>query len=227
MLWQSKPVSVESAVRAQACALDLHFVLSKTPEAVENNYVHGLAAHLLTFMLQISRLGGRLVDFFEEAGEREAAVIRDFVQLNSNFKDNLFMGARVAESMSQKIRLSRQRRAKCDETDLSNVLIAPCLLQRSALAVDTLRSFVLDVMRCGELQKFIWLDGDCVFFVFLKNARKAMCLSLVSVVVTVLVRRRSERRTCTTSVIGSCRVFWMAQLRCRLLTLLFTIRLRK
>jgi hypothetical protein len=115
MLWQSKPVSVESAVRSQACALVLHFVLSKTPEAVEINYVHGLAAHLLTFMLQISRLVGRLVDFFEEAGEREAAVIRDFVQLNSNFKDNLFMGARVAESMSQKIRLSRQRRAKCDE----------------------------------------------------------------------------------------------------------------
>jgi hypothetical protein len=171
MLWQSKPVSVESAVRSQACALVLHFVLSKTPEAVENNYVHGLAAHLLTFMLQISRLGGRLVDFFEEAGEREAAVIRDFVQLNSNFKDNLFMGARVAESMSQKIRLSRQRRAKCDETDLSNVLIAPCLLQGSA--VDTLRSFVLDVMRCDDLQKFIWLDGDCVFFCFSEECEKS------------------------------------------------------
>ncbi len=164
-LWQKSPTTFRDAVRAQVCGLVLFFVLgARSADDVTSNYMHGIAAHLFEFMVAMAAYKARAVDFFEEAGERGTAPLRNFIRDRSNFRDNLFMGARVAEAVAARMKVQRERRIKAEAAEFSNILLAPCLFNGLAVHVETMRSFLEQVRLHDETSGFATIHGDCVLF---------------------------------------------------------------
>lgn len=153
-LWASTPVTAVGALRAQLCGLLFHFLIaSARPEDVSSNYFHGIAAHLLDFLVPLVKLGLPALPLFEEAGERETTVIREFVRSHSNFKDNLFRGARVFEELKGLSRGTaiRQRRVLTDATPFSNIAIAPCIVGASPFHLESLQQLLRDIGNIPQL----------------------------------------------------------------------------
>lgn len=164
-LWQNAVATAEDAVRAQACGLVIFFVLAaKSPNDVDTNYLHNVSAHVFDFVLDVARMQGRTVDFFEEAGERETQTIRTFVQRNSNHRDNLFMGARVAEHVHNLLSRHRRRNRATAPPELSNILVAPCLVSVFDAHVESFCTFVERVASNALTQHLVVVLGECVMF---------------------------------------------------------------
>ncbi len=164
-LWRSNAATFQDAVRAQVCGLVLFFVLgSDSLEDCHGNYLHGLAAHLLSFLCSMAELDAKAVDFFEEAGERGTCILRNFVRDKSNFRDNLFLGARVAEEVAKLLKTNRERRFKCSAAVYSDVFVAPCVCNGVAVHLETLRTFVFEIAASDKMCKFVSVDGDCLLF---------------------------------------------------------------
>ena len=163
-LWQLSPATFVDAVRGQTCVLAIFFVLSSQEVEVGSNYFHGMAGHLFDFLLAMAERSARAVDFFEEAGERGAAPIRNFVQRHSNFKDNLFQGARIYEAIMERMRIARPFRSRCLKTNFSDIVISSCLFNKVDTTMETFRLFVADAFISPRCRDFISVSGQFVLF---------------------------------------------------------------
>jgi hypothetical protein len=164
-MWQASVATPVDAVRAQVCGLVLFYVLaSKSPGDVDTNYLHNVSAHLFDFVMAVASLGGRAVDFFEEAGERETQPIRTFVQRNSNYRNNLFLGARVAEYVTGLLASHRRRSRVTAPAEMSNLLLSPCIVSVFDMHVESLCSFVERVAVTESTKHLVVEIGGCVLF---------------------------------------------------------------
>jgi hypothetical protein len=166
-LWSSTPVTYGGALRAQVCGLVLHFVISTwKPDEAQTNYLHGLAAHLLGFLLPLVPLGVAAVHFFEEEGERCTAVVREFLATRSNHRDNLFAGVRTYERLTGSLTGAerRRRRLRTAAPTFTNLIVAPCILSGSCAHADTLASLLAEIMESEPLAALVSRAGDSLVF---------------------------------------------------------------
>lgn len=166
-LWASVPVSYAGALRAQVCGLVLHFVISNWKvEEAQTNYMHGLAAHLLEFLLPLVPLGVAALHFFEEEGERCTAVVREFLATRSNHRDNLFTGVRTFERLTGALGGvdRRRRRLRTAAPTFTNLIVAPCVLGASCAHADTLAALLVELELTPQLSELVSRAGDLLVF---------------------------------------------------------------
>jgi hypothetical protein len=165
-LWASSPITPAGALRAQICALLLHFEISAwKPEEAATTYLHGLAAHLFPFLMDLADLGLVVLHFFEEAGERLTAVVREFVAHHSNFKDNLLSGARAFEAVTGALQMrntNRRRRLTTEAPVFTNIAVAPCVLHKSAAHAETFEQMLTKVTAIGSVAPLICRHGELI-----------------------------------------------------------------
>ncbi len=166
-LWASSPMTFGAALRAQVCGLVLHFVISNwKADETQTNYMHGLAAHLLEFLLPLARLKLVALHFFEEEGERCTAVVRDFLATRSNHRDNLFSGVRTFERLTGALSGTEQRRRRLRTAapTFTNLVVAPCILNNSCAHADTLAALLVEVELIAQLSELVSRVDDSLVF---------------------------------------------------------------